>query len=303
MGFSSQGPNRSLVQSEIEISQQTHLIIKSDKKDIKFLDLLSKLNIFVDLLQIASQRIPYTLSVVGLSEKNSVTQEKEVKHYPEIQIYFKPIEALTKQKTKIPQEFLYTYNDLTSKQIISWFDSFEDFKNIYHLYRSLFFTNRLFIETKFLYISQALESLHSLLFENRFLSKSEFKARKEKILGIVPDDLREWILSALNSANYKRFRVKIFELLDNKAYIFNDLIDDNDLFAKKVRDTRNEFVHHNELKWMFRGIKELVLAINTLTLLFESYILEVIGFPQDKVLELLSPKINTQITGWTHLRE
>mgnify|MGYP001592276291 CR=1 FL=1 len=65
------------------------------------------------------------------------------------------------------------------------------------------------------------------------------------------------------------------------------LIDDIDLFAKKVRDTRNEFVHQSKQKWAFQRGKELHDAIQRLTLLFEIYLLGIIGFSDEKVQELI----------------
>jgi hypothetical protein len=75
-----------------------------------------------------------------------------------------------------------------------------------------------------------------------------------------------------------------------------------DLFSKRVRDTRNEFVHHDKLKWTFQPGKELISAIDILTMLFEAYLLEIIGFSEEKVQELLEPKIKSKLTGWVHLR-
>ena len=165
----------------------------------------------------------------------------------------------------------------------------------------MFYGNRLFVDAKFLNIAQALESLHSILFGNQYLPHDKFVEQKERVLKTIPGDLVEWVETALNSANYKRFRLKIFELLNRKKVFLNQLIADIDLFAKRVRDTRNEFVHHNKLKWTFQK-EEIPSAINLMTILFETYLLEIIGFSNEKVQELLGPKIQTHRTGWKHLR-
>jgi len=157
------------------------------------------------------------------------------------------------------------------------------------------------METRFLNIAQALESLHSILFDNWYLPHDKFVEQKEKVLKVVPPDLIEWIETALNSANYKHFSLKIFELLDKKKNILGQCINDMGLFAKRVRDTRNEFVHQNKLKWTFQK-KELPSAINLMTMLFETYLLEIMGFSDEKIQELLKPKIQAHLTGWKHLR-
>jgi hypothetical protein len=301
VGFSSHGPNQSIIQTEVQISQRAYLVIKSKSGDISFNDLFMQLNVFSYLLQVAVQRVPYPVSIFGFSHENSQDQDCKEPYFPEINIYYQPIEAKVNQKEKLPQEMLYIFKDLDAEQITAWFGSFDKYQTVIHLYRSLFYSNRLFIETRFLNIAQALESLHSILFENQYLSHEKFIEQKEKVLKVVPSELIEWIETALNSANYKRFSLKIFELLNKKKIFLDQCIDDMELFAKRVRDTRNEFVHHNKLKWTFQKA-ELPSAINLLTMLFETYLLEIIGFSDEKTQELLKPKIQAHLTGWKHLR-
>jgi hypothetical protein len=304
INFSSHGPNISTVQNEITISQRAYLVVKSKTGDISFENLFAQLNIFCYLLQSAIQRVPYPITVFGFSHKNGQEKDRKEPYYPKINIYYEPIEALVIQKSKLPQEMLFTFKDLDANQIKTWFCSFEKFEIIIHLYRSLFYKDRLFIENRFLNIVWALESLHSILFDNTYLSKDEFTSQKNKALQCVPDDLQEWVEAALSGANYKRFRLKILELFSYKAGYFSECIKDYDieLFTRKVTNTRNKFVHHNEQKWAFQNNEELLSAIGLMTMLFESYLLEIIGFSTDKVRELLKPKIQTYLTGWKHLR-
>jgi hypothetical protein len=74
------------------------------------------------------------------------------------------------------------------------------------------------------------------------------------------------------------------------------------LFAQRVKDTRNEFVHHNKQKKSFQEPQELFNAIETMRMVFEIYVLDIIGFPEEKVQELLEPRIKSLKTGWHHLR-
>lgn len=301
VGFSSRGPSHSIIQTEVTISQSAYLVVKSKNGDIQFDNLFKQLNIFTYLLQFATQRIPYPISVFGFSKENPQELGDGKIHYPEINIFYTPIEPIVRQKQKLPQEFLYTFKDLSVEQISTWFTSFDKYETIIHLYRSLFYSNRLFIDTKFLNIAQSLESLHSILFDGQYLPHDKFVEQKERALKNVPAELTEWVESALSNANYKRFRLKILELLDNKKETFGRLIDDMELFAKRVTNTRNEFVHHNKQKLIFQK-EELPSVIYILTMIFELYLLEIIGFSNEKVKELLEPKIQTHLTGWKHLR-
>lgn len=301
IGFSSRGPSQSIIQTEVTISQRAYLAIKSKNGDVSFDNLFKLLNIFSYLLQAAVQRIPYPISVFGFSQENLQEGDGAKVYYPEINIYYTPIEPTLNQKEKLPQEFLYIFRDLTAEQIIAWFASFDTYETVIHLYRSLFYRNRLFIDARFLSVAQALESLHSILFNSQYLPSDKFIEQKEKALQAVPKELTEWVEDALSNANYKRFRLKILELLDNKKEFIGRLIDDMELFAKKVTGTRNEFVHHNKQKWTFQK-EELPSTIYILTMVFELYLLEIIGFSNEKIKELLEPKIQTHLTNWKHLR-
>lgn len=304
VGFSSHGPESSIVQTNVRITQQAYLIISSkNKEDVFFNNLFKKLNIFSYLLQFASQRMVYPVSILGYSQGNARAVKDGNTYYPEINIYYQPIEALKKQKPRIPHEMLYTFkNDLDENHITNWFNSFEEFQIPIHLYRSLFYSDRLFIQTKFLNIVQALESLYGIQFGSRNLPHDEFVARRNKILGLIPNEDQEWVGNALNNANYKSFRVKILELLELKSFLLTDYIDDFNHFSKRIRDTRNEFVHHSKQRWTFEIGEELFSAIELLTILFEAFILGVIGFSDKKAEKLLSPKLKSYLSGWKHLR-
>jgi hypothetical protein len=302
IGFSSQGPNWSRIQNEVTISQQAYLAVKSKTGDVSFDTLFTQLNAFSYLLQIAIQRVPYPLTIFGFSEKNIQKVDGQKPYSPEINIYFEPIEALTNQKPKFPPEMLFTFKDLDKNQIKNWFFTLEKYQTVIHLYRALFYKDRLFIEAKFLNMAQALESLHSILFGSQRMPYEAFVSQKKQVLQMLPAEFHDWVNAALNNANYKPFQQRIQELFQKKAIFFAELIDDIDLLAKRIQNTRNEFVHHTEQRWTFRSKKELLSAIELMTMLFEAYLLEIIGFPDEKVKELLEPKIKSQITGWKHFR-
>ena len=293
VGFSWQGPCETIVQTEVTISQRAYLTVKSKTGEIGFEKLFLRLDAFSCLLQVAAQRAIYPFAVFGLSKKSA--QEL-------INIYYQPIEALVKQESKIPQELLFTFKDLEAGQLKTWFASFEKYKIVIHLYRSLFYKDRLFIENRFLNIAQALESLHSIRFGNQELPTDVFNARRERVLAVIPEEDYEWAKRALNNANYKPFASKIQELLAKKSEYFVGLIDDIDVFANRVRNTRNKFIHLTKHKLIFKNGRELVDAISRMTLLFEIYLLDTIRFSDEKIRELTRAKRDSLLTGWKHLR-
>lgn len=301
LGFSSKGPNWSAIQTEVTISQESYLIIKSLNGEVPFSEIYSLLDNFSDLLQIAAQRISYPIRIFGVTEANSESSESGKTNYSEVNIYFHPIEPYVDRKPKFPLDMLFTFNDLREDNIKQWFYSCRNHQTELKLYRTLFYSDRLFIETRFLNISQALESLHSNIFENQFFSTEDFRIQRDRVLNTVPEDLYDWAKGAINNANYKRFKEKIRELLDSKKVLFKKAIMNNEQFSKRVRDTRNEFVHHRELKNTFRDKEELYSAIVLLTYLFESFILDFIGFPQKQLEEIYKKRIDRYLSRWETL--
>lgn len=162
ISFASFGPKTSIVQNDVQITQRSYLFVESKKDDISFDKLFTKLNTFLYFVQLALQRVPYPLSIVAHSSINRKTLNNGKEYYPEINIYYTPIEAIRSQKLRIPHEMLFTFHDLEAVQIKKWFGSFDKYQTVIHLYRGLFYSDRLFIQTKFLNIAQALESLHSI---------------------------------------------------------------------------------------------------------------------------------------------
>jgi hypothetical protein len=123
VGFSWQGPSKTIVQTEVTISQRAYLIVKSKTGEIGFEKIFSQLNAFSCLLQVAAQRAIYPLAVFGLSKKNAQEREGKEPYCSSINIYYQPIEALANQESKIPHELLFTFKDLEAGQLKTWFAS------------------------------------------------------------------------------------------------------------------------------------------------------------------------------------
>jgi hypothetical protein len=295
--FSSHGPKSSIVQADVNITQRTYLVVKT-KEDLPFEDLYNVLNKFTHLIQIGIQRITYPIMVFGFTKAN-IEDNKEQKLYsPEVNIYYQPVEAYAEKKSLIPQEMLFTFDDLDEILIKNWFKVYDKFQTAIHLHRSLYYSNRLFIETRFLNIAQALESLHSILFDNQYIPMDEFKRRREVLLDTIPAELKDWTTEILAGANYKRFRLKILELIEKKEHIFSQCILDKERFVQHIRDTRNEFVHQSKQRWTLRDKEALVSAIFLLSYLFESHMLEIIGFSDEKATDLFKPQIKKYLSRW-----
>ena len=165
------------------------------------------------------------------------------------------IEPIKNQPILTPSDYLFRHEDLDDGMVKNWFDVYEKFENEINLYQTLFYSKRLFIETRFLNIATALESFHSKFFNNQII-----------------------------------YQKRILELLENKNILFRKVIKDFDDFSKIVKDSRNKFVHH-EVKQDSIERSKLIWAIYILRFLFEAYLLEIIGFSDEKIEKIYEKRM------------
>lgn len=276
---------------EAKVVQITHLIVSAKQNDLPFGVLRQFMDRFSALLQFGAQRVVYPINVTCHSRTKVQKLDEHIGVYSDIEIYYTPVEPYRQQRAKHWSQMFFVFEDLDEENIRQWFQVYEQHKTRIELYRTLFYTNRLFLDTKFLYIAQALESLHGVLFDSNFLPARQFKERLYEALISVPDHLQQWVKGALSADNNKRFKQRMCELLEAQATIMQQLILNPVGFAERVRDTRNELVHHGQKKGTFREAKEMLCAIILLTYLFEAYLLQLMGLQEEKIEDIYEKRI------------
>jgi len=288
IGFSSHGPTQYMVQKEARIQQTCHMIIKGSNNTIVLAELMKYLRWFSLLLQIGSQRITYPISITGKldkSDKPDLLQSQYVK------LYFQPIEASRELKSLIPPDFLFTFKDLNKAIIKNWFIKFSELKTIVDLRNTLFLHDRQFLENKFLDILQALETLHTMKFKGSCINKSSFNALREKIVSCMPEEYKEIFAPKIGNLNYLSLQDRLNELLRNRKDLFSQAITNFDKLCKRIIRTRNLIVHASNSERPL-STREMVFVIELLKLLFDSYLVEMIGFSEEKFNPMIQKKID-----------
>jgi hypothetical protein len=251
------------------------------------------LQIFSALLQISCQRKVYPLNLYGVIKPDSDNKNSNPIH---IDIYYQPVEAIRDVKSLNPSDFLFKFEDLTNTMVQNWFNFYNEYKTEIGLHQTLFYNERSFIETRFLNIATALESLHSHLFDNFYLDKKTYSSRVEQIIKSVSSEYIEWLKNIFSNANYKSFKEKMLELLGTKLLLVSQLIEDEEEFVLSVRDTRNELVHHSKHKRTLK-VPNLLYAIYILKFIFEAFLFEMIGF-SDEMINTINSKRVKRFLSW-----
>lgn len=294
VGLSYFKSNKETISSTIKSMVETpEFIISYSKGELSFFSLINYLHSFADLLQLASQRKVYPLKIFGTINRKWGNEQN---HKIRVSIFYQPIEHLKQLSPLSPSEYLFLFKDLSIEMINNWFGINDDYSTELNLYQTLFYNDRIFLEDRFTNIVTALESLHSHLFDNTFMDSEQFVKQRDEVISSAPKEYAEWLLHDIfSSANYKRFKQKILELLDDRGSLFLGLIKDNEEFARATRDTRNELIHHTEQNNSFAK-NDRVWAIFILRYIFEAYILELIGFSQEKISQIYTKRIKQYLT-------
>lgn len=277
----------------IHAEEFPQIFVESKNKYFHFEKLHQYLYSFSSLLQIACQRKVYPLTILGSKEE---TDGEGNARPVNVEVYYNPIEPIHEQKPLISSDYLFLFDDLDDEMIKNWFYIYKEYKTEINLHRTLFYKERGFIETRFIDIATALESLHGHLYDNNFLDKKLYKQRVQEILETAPPEYHDWLVNLFSYGNNKSFKDRLIELIKPKECLLCRVIVDVDEFVLAVRDTRNELVHHNKNKRTLSG-SDLLYSIYILRFVFEAYLCELIGLQEEQITKLFKKRI-TNFLSW-----
>lgn len=295
--FRATGPQILPVQKGISIEQET-LIQIENSEETSFEDYKKIIYHIRNFLSLATMEPVYPLAIEGRTETNKEVIGKKI-HYPPIKILYREIDISKKHKPLSPFEMLFTFGDISDKFasfLRNWFEKADLLGVVYDSYFSTLYNSYLYLENKFLNLSQGIEVFHRRIHGGGYLSEEDYKEIYEKLVNAIPEDidkdfrnrLKEYLKYGYEFSFQKRLK-EIFK----KYYILNELIKDKDKFIPLVANTRNYYVHYTEKlrKHAAQGI-ELFRLTEKLKLVLEVCLLATIGFGLEEIknLFLRNPK-------------
>jgi hypothetical protein len=142
----------------------------------------------------------------------------------------------------------------------------------------------LFLDLRLLATSHALEIYHRSQFDSK-RDDSVFSELKALLIGASPEASKKWVESVLNNANGKSLYERILELCDGKEELLHILVSDIPTFVHLAKDARNYYTHFSNDKGKKEGL-ELLLIVETLSILLQSCLLLELGIPIADQVEL-----------------
>jgi hypothetical protein len=188
-------------------------------------------------------------------------------------------------------------NSQLAHAISTWLSESEGFREIENLLLGVLRKGKLFLETEFLSLAQALEGFHRATGgDESKMDKVSFKVLRGKIEKFleeqkVDDETAKKVNAAVAYCNQTSFRSRLKELCSRISQsTLGEMKIDPDVFAASVMNTRNFFTHaggsSDEKKEPLKG-KELFLLSQKMRALLRGVFVLHLGFPEPQFKELI----------------
>jgi len=142
----------------------------------------------------------------------------------------------------LPYFEISTYlGDMISK----WFGMHADLRSAINLYIGATTGRHAYVETRFLFLIQALETFHRRTSDATEMDPELFSTIRDKLLHVCPADKQSWLKSRLEYANELSLRKRLKALIGKFVHLLGDkkTVDD---FVQHVISTRNYLTHYDK---------------------------------------------------------
>lgn len=184
----------------------------------------------------------------------------------------------------------------------SWFEKASTLKPVYDLYFSTLYNPKMYLEGRFLSLSQALETYHRRVSGGKYLEQQVFETVHSALVEVLDGfeferDVRNTFVGKLQYINELSLRRRIKELVLSFGDSIGRYIPSASSFAGRVVDTRNYLTHYNQsLEAGAAQGKDLYDLSEQLELLLELCFLRELGLP-----DVLRTSIVLEYEGYARL--
>jgi len=199
-----------------------------------------------------------------------------------------------------PSHMITKFNQLSNpvKLLNNWFDKQNYLEPIFDLYFAIMYNPRMYITNRLLLLTQALETYHIRIaderegIENEFLDNDKFDELKiyftEIVEKFLEKETQQHFKIKIKYMNRKNLRKRLKEIINNFDYLENLLNINQREFVDKVVDTRNYYTHYDpeDLQKAIK-LEELNPYINNLRIILATIILDEIGLSKNEIIEYI----------------
>ena len=219
-----------------------------------------------------------------LSDEGNPQYRKRVNVYDQLGNWSGPI-----ANGSIYHSNLFTYPYISEELdvlLANWFGRYTEIKPAFNLYFAAIYNSNQFLDTQVLWLVQALEVLHRRSAQDSEMSPDEFSEVLEAVLAGCPENRRSWIAGKLQHANEPSLRSRLKGMLGKHERWFGNNAARSEL-AQKIVATRNYLTHYDGSSGGLDSPSNLFLLRDRLSALFQICLLEMIGFDESRISEIV----------------
>jgi hypothetical protein len=195
----------------------------------------------------------------------------------------------------------FVLQDRFPETLVKWFDSMNKLRPVYEVFFSMFRSSRMYLQSQFLHLSQAVESFHRRTVGGLYLREDQYEAVKSVVIAAIPPTLdtglRARLKSQIKYANEPSLRRRLTGILEGLSERELSMICQNSgEFIGAIVDTRNYLTHLDESSGEdILEDQQLLHAGQKLELLLTILLLKHLGLPEDEALTRIerTGKFNT----------
>ena len=282
-GFGLTFPTVSVLRTEASVRQTAIARVKINAP--RPLEYFSSLAIkLCHFLTLALDQAVSIRSMTGYLEQE--TAEEENRRVP-VNVYGQFAPWPEKTATMRWHDALFRYPHVASELdniMRMWFENYELLEPAFNLYFASRTQPSQFLDTKILWLTQALETLHRRRSDETEMSEEEFASLRKSVMKSCPPSRRQWLSHRLLYANELSFRHRIQRLLEPLEQWFGDGAE-RGAFVNRICDTRNYLTHYDETTTKDRatGSDELFELYGKLEALFQLHLLRLVGLDNTSI--------------------
>lgn len=263
---------------EAKITQKAFAELKSDQL-VSYKDLGKFIFQFNNFLCLAHDK-PLALTHIEAYRDDLFEEVDGKKRYIPLEIFYQSI-----PHPEIPPK-IESFNLLFSFDIISenlgeviskWYESYELLQPAFNLYFAATGTKDLFLDNKFLFLVQGLETMHRRTTQKACIPHNEFENLVSNFLKICPENHKNWLRGKLAYANEISLRQRLGDSIAADSVYFGG----EENVKKLINDvvtTRNYLTHFDiSLEDKAANGEGLLHLYWKLEVLFEIHLLRMIG--------------------------
>ena len=187
---------------------------------------------------------------------------------------------------------LFLYPDVADRigdVVTKWFDSYDTFAPALDLYFASRTQTQAYLETKALWLAQALETLHRRSSDETEMPVKDFRDRIDLVRKSCPADIQDWVREKLQYANRLSFKSRIERLVEPFASWFGSNCSEREAFIRRILDTRNYLTHYDAETTKKRADRpdELFALSREMEALLQLHLLSLIGFDHSSIGSLV----------------